>query len=559
MPRVLPFGDGAFLVETADLDGARAVAAAIERARRAGTAPAGSTETLTGFDSVVVRVDPGVVVHVEFETWLAGLAAGPDDMPGGQDADPGIPLDLPVTFDGPDLDAVADTIGVSPSAVVDRLTGRPLEVALLGFAPGFPYLIGLPPDLAAVPRRPSPRPSVPAGSVAIGGGFAAVYPQSSPGGWMVLGRTATRLFDPDRPPFTLVQPGQRVRFSVARATIRRSPARAAPAPAPSTGRRPPLRPHGDRFVQVVEPGLLTLVQDRGRAGVAALGVPGAGPADPESLQLANRLVGNPDGAAGLEITAWGPTLRFGDRAHVAVVAAAADGVDVHLDGHRVGPDLVLPVEAAQTVAVGRVRVGLRAYLAVAGGIDTPLVLGSRSSDQLSRLGPGPLAAGDRLGLGPPGRPHGQLYRPAPGPDTGPALIRVILGPHGFGSAATDALCATEWSVASDSNRVGLRLQGGRPVSTGGPAVTSTGMVTGAIQLPPDGRPIVLMVDHATLGGYPVIGCVISADLARLGQLRPGDRLAFAPVSRSQARRAHQERARALAGSVSGWFPTAAAT
>ena len=222
---VLPFGDGAFLVETGDLGAARALVAAIDRSHRAGTAPTGSAEMLIGFDSVVVRVDPGVAADERFGAWLAGLASHPEDRPapsaagsGGESGtSAGATVDIPVTFDGPDLDTVADVIGASPATVVDLFTRAPLEVALLGFAPGFPYLVGLPPGLAAVARRPSPRPSVPAGSVAVGGGFASVYPQSSPGGWMVLGRTSTRLFDPDRPPFALLHPGDRVQFTVARA------------------------------------------------------------------------------------------------------------------------------------------------------------------------------------------------------------------------------------------------------------------------------------------------------------------------------------------------------
>ena len=331
------------------------------------------------------------------------------------------------------------------------------------------------------------------------------------------------------------------------------------APPGAGHRRSPLVARSERVIEVVDPGLLTLVQDAGRRGVAALGVPAAGPADPESMQLANRLVGNPDGAACIEVTARGPTLRVRHRTHLAVVGATADDVDVHVDGHPASPDVVVPVEPGQTVTIGRVRAGLRAYVALAGGIETPLVVGSRSSDLLSGLGPGPLVVGDLLGLGVPGRPHGLLTRPTPAPGRGPARIRVVPGPHAFPPSAVDRLCSTEWSVAGDSNRVGLRLGGGHLSGAGRPEVTSTGMVTGAVQVPPDGSPIVLMVDHATLGGYPVIACVISADLARIGQLRPGDHLVFSPTTPERARREYQRRARALARSVSGWFPTAAAT
>jgi KipI family sensor histidine kinase inhibitor len=563
---VRPFGDRAFLVSVADVGSARALARAVDQAQRAGTAPAGTIGVLTGLDSIVVRVGPGAAGDDVFRAWLADLASRPADVPAngaGTGRRPerdgaGRTVSIPVDFDGPDLPAVADAIGATPSAVVDLLIATDLEVALLGFAPGFPYLVGLPPALAAVPRRTTPRPMVPAGSVAVGGGFASVYPQSSPGGWMVLGHTGTQLFDPRHPPYALLQPGDTVRFSVA-GTGSGDGMAGSDAAAPGFGRaRPPLTARGDRAIEVLEPGLLSLVEDAGRRGMAGLGVPEAGPADPESMDLANRLVGNAAGAAGLEITARGPTLRFGHEAHLAVVASAPDGVDVHLDGHPVGADLVVPVRPGQTLTVGRVRHGLRAYVALAGGIETPLVVGSRSSDQLSGLGPGPLVAGDLLDLGRPARPHGLLSRPPLGAVGPSGPVRVVPGPHPFPAAATDALSTTEWSVAADSNRIGLRLEGGTPLAAG-PPVTSTAMVTGAVQVPPDGNPIVLMVDHATLGGYPVIACVISADLARLGQLRPGDRLVFSPVSQVEARRASEQRARALAASVSGWFPTAAAT
>ncbi len=572
-PRVQPFGDAAFLVPTTGLAAARWLGRAIGDARHAGTAPAGILEVVVGFDSVVVRCDPGAV-DAGLAKWLAAVASRLPGEPGRGEpergeagrsgperatiGDDGRAVEIPVEFDGPDLEEVAAAVGDTSASVVELLTGTALEVALLGFAPGFPYLIGLPPALATVPRRATPRPAVPAGSVAVGGGFASVYPQSSPGGWMILGRTTTRLFDPHRPPFALLRPGDTVRFAVAAGGSLQGPGHPV-AGADVAHPRSARAVWGLRVVEVVEPGLLSLVEDAGRRGVAALGVPAGGPADPESMQLANALVGNGQGAACIEVAARGPTLRFTYPAYVAVVASAADAVEVDLDGYAVGADVIVPVRPGQTLAVGRVHAGLRAYVAVAGGILTPPVVGSRSSDQLSGLGLGPLRAGDRLEIGTPGRPHGLLSRPPPA-QAGPSRpVRVVLGPHPFPATATDALFATPWSVGADSNRIGLRLGGSRAIGAGRPAVTSTGMVAGAVQVPPDGDPIVLMVDHATMGGYPVIACVISVDLPRLGQARPGDRLAFAPVEPAEARRVYRRRALALAASVSGWFPTAAAT
>jgi biotin-dependent carboxylase-like uncharacterized protein len=314
-------------------------------------------------------------------------------------------------------------------------------------------------------------------------------------------------------------------------------------------------------VEIIDPGLLSLVEDGGRRSAADLGAPGAGPADPESMRLANRLVGNPDGAATIELTAVGPTLGFTGDAHVAVVASAADGVGVRIDGHPVSPDSVSPVQHGQVVAIGRVEVGLRAYVAVAGGFATPLVMGSRSSDMLSGLGPGPLVTGDQLDLGAPTRPHGWLSHPFDSAlSPAPAVIRVIHGPHHFPRSDRHGLVSTIWTVGDASNRIGIRLGSeARPLGRDAPSIGSTPMVTGAVQIPPDGDPIILMPDHATIGGYPVIACVISADLARLGQLRPGDTLRFASVDRQVARDEHFRRERILAGRVSGWFPTQAGT
>ena len=335
------------------------------------------------------------------------------------------------------------------------LCGTDLEVAFLGFAPGFPYLVGLPAELASIPRRSSPRPSVPAGSVAVAGGYASVYPQSTPGGWMLLGRTSLPLFDRGRPPYALLRPGDTVRFTEADRSGPPDPFRTE-AVAPGT--RLPLENRGSRFIEVLEPGLLSLVEDQGRCSSAALGVPGAGPADPEAMRLANRLMGNPDGAAAIELTARGPTLRFHGDTWVTVVGATAGAVDILVDGRRAHSGVVVPVADGQVVSVGRIRSGLRAYLAVSGGVDTPREIGSRSSDVLCGLGPGPLRAGDRLDLGSPARPRGRLSFPAVAPeDGGPRPLRVLAGPHRLAPDHYRELCSRPWTVGEASNRIGIRL------------------------------------------------------------------------------------------------------
>ena len=576
MAEVTPFGDGALLVEVEDVAAAHRLAFRLDVERTGGGAPEALGESVVGFGNVVVHLEPGRERPEVVEAWLRDLARRIPDRSGDVPAhDGGRRVVIPVTFDGPDLGAVATDLGTTPRAVVEALTAAPLEVAFVGFSPGFPYLVGLPPALASVPRRATPRASVPAGSVAVGGGFASVYPQSTPGGWMLLGRTSLRLFDPHRPPYALLRAGDAVRFTAERRSAGGGGTTADPGPigtaadGPTGVLRPLLANRGARFAEILEPGVLSLVQEQGRRSVAGQGVPRGGPADPEAMRLSNRLAGNADDAAAVEITVAGPSLRFTGDGYVTVVGVGVEAVGVLVDGRPVGSGAVVPVVDGQVVSVGRVRAGLRAYLAVSGGFDIPLEVGSRSSDMLCGLGPGPLRSGDRLDLGPPSRPLGLLSPPrVPFGSGGRPVLRVLPGPHLVPSGLR-RLLSGRWTVGAASNRVGLRLEAAGDLSTdarGDPAreraaaaIPSTGMVTGAVQIPPDGNPIVLMPDHATVGGYPVACCVISADLPLLGQLSPGDTVDFTPVDAMAARDARDRWERSMAERVSGWFPTAAGT
>ncbi len=558
-PIVRHYGDGGILVDLGSVHAAHRVAAAIQADMATDDLGGRVTGVVVGFGNVVVLLDEPDGPEGSLLSWvervvLRSLESDRASLGGQHRAGSTGPssMEIPVVFDGPDLPLVATAIGADEHQVVELLTRADLEVAFIGFAPGFPYLTGLPPELERIPRRATPRPSVPAGSVAIAAGFASVYPRSTPGGWMLVGSTTVRLFDPDRPPYARVRAGDRVRF-------RRTTDSGRRAQGNPEGDRPPLRARGGRWAEVVDPGLLTLVQDHGRLGVAGIGVPGAGASDPDGLLLANRLVGNPDRAAVLELSATGPTLRFAVDVHVAVVGCRSGAVDIELDGRPCPDSAVVPVGPGQLLAVGQVRTGLRACLAVSGGFETPMVMGSRSSDVLTGLGPGPLRAGDRLDLGRPLRPHGSLVPSGNGAASArPRAVRVLAGPRYAAGPAWDRLVEDRWTVDVTSNRIGVRLVGtGGPLPPGPAGAVSTGMVTGAVQVPPDGRPIILLPDHATVGGYPVIACVIAADRSVVAQLAPGDQLTFTGVDPAGAHRAWTERDRVLDGRVTGWFPTAA--
>ncbi|MDO9497116.1 MAG: biotin-dependent carboxyltransferase family protein [Nocardioides sp.] len=275
-------------------------------------------------------------------------------------------------------------------------------------------------------------------------------------------------------------------------------------------------------LHVRRPGPLTTVQDRGRPGLAHLGVPRAGPLDRPAADLANRLLGNDPAAAVLEVTLGGLELTSDRAVWVAVTGAPAPlSIDDTVRRHAHAEWL----PAGGTLRVGTPRTGVRSYLAVAGGLDVAPVLGSRSTDTLAWVGPPPVVAGVELAVGgSAGRPtpHDTPRPPVPGP------LRVHPGPRAdwFAAGALDTLCATTYAVGAASNRIGLRLEGPPLERQRSGELASEGMVVGAVQVPPDGRPVVFLADHPPTGGYPVLAVVEDADLWQCAQLRPGEPVRF---------------------------------
>jgi KipI family sensor histidine kinase inhibitor len=538
---VLPVGDAALRLETADTASGAAVATRVRQ-----SAWTGVRDVICGARSVLVVFDPEVADASALAMRLRNVERSP--FPEGS----GRRIEIPVRFDGPDLGEVGSISGLGPRGVVEALTAAELRVAVLGFSPGFAYLRGLPEALAGVPRRSSPRPSVPAGSVALAGGYAAVYPQRTPGGWQLLGTTPLSLFDPLTAPYARLQSGDRVAFVEVTALFR-----SATPDALDRGRAPWRWPGGAAFV-VEHPGTFAVVQDGGRVGLGHLGVPAAGPADPTSARLANALVGNEAGAPCLEIAGAGPVLSCRSAEFVAVVGGEPQ---VWLDGVEVLPGRVVPVAPGQRLSVSAPRRGLRSYLAVAGGLGVPTVMGSCSTDVLSWLGPGPLQAGDEIGVGQPTAAladHLLADAPAPAP-AGRRVLRVLPGPEvdWLAGGTLHSLADRRFIVEPASDRVGVRLRVADhrgPLARWGGEVSSAGMVTGAVQLPPSGQPIVLLPDHATVGGYPVAAVVITADLGQLGQCVPGEEVLLAPVTPVDAAEARAARHRSFSRAVAGRYP-----
>jgi biotin-dependent carboxylase-like uncharacterized protein len=276
---------------------------------------------------------------------------------------------------------------------------------------------------------------------------------------------------------------------------------------------------------VLAPGPFATIQDGGRVGWASIGVPRSGAADRSSADLANRLVGNLPEAAVVEVTAGGLRLRAERTILVAVTGAP---LPVSVGGREVPFNGPVTVPAGGVLALGLPTAGLRTYVAVRGGIDAPPVLGSRSTDTLSGLGPAPLAAGDRLAVGRLAGEEPVVDVAAVRPPSADPVLRVLPGPRRdwLVPEAWTALTTQAWTVTADSNRVGLRLSGPRLERARDDELPSEGLVPGAIQVPPDGAPVLFLADHPVTGGYPVLAVVVTPDLATVGQLRPGDVIRF---------------------------------
>ncbi len=279
------------------------------------------------------------------------------------------------------------------------------------------------------------------------------------------------------------------------------------------------------MIEVLRAGPLTTVQDLGRCGYAHLGVPRSGALDPPALRRANALVGNSATAAGLETTLLGCRLRFGVAATIAVTGAVAvvkiDGVAVADRVLEARADLVLEVAAGAVVEVGRATAGVRSYLAVRGGIGVPAVLGSRSTDTLSGLGPARLTDGAVLPLGADDGPSPAFPAVVRAPDELDLVVRP--GPRDSWFAAGE-LFASEYRLSPVSNRVGARLDGPSLTHVRDGELPPEGLVLGAIQVPANGQPLIFLADHPTTGGYPVIGVV--DDVTPLAQARPGTVVRF---------------------------------
>ena len=573
--RLLPVNLDAILVELADLDETLALFDALEADPIEGV-----TELVPAARTILVHFLPWVCPRPRL---VAGIAARQGRQ--GQ-ARQGTLVRIPVRYDGEDLVEMADHLGLSVEELVRRHAASVWQVAFTGFAPGFAYLSGGDP-VFNVPRRASPRTRIPAGSVGLAGTFSAVYPRATPGGWQLIGTTDVPMWDLTRTPPALLQPGQRVQFvdvateegeALQREVVQQRSAEAgdarltAASAAGSGGGE--VRAHsvataedagslgqdvcraGDETAvehafEVVATGLQALFQDAGRPGQARQGVSASGALDATAFRVANQLLGNEADATVIELLHGGFALRALTRTVVAVTGATGpldlkDASGAPLPAERHVP---LAMEPGDVLMVGAPERGLRSYLAVRGGFDVAPVLGSSATDTLAGVGPEPLRMGQGLAVGRRIRgavdadeagmakletllPH--LPDPVPSNSRGADAVQrhaivldLVLGPRTdwFDGESLELLQQQCWQVTQQSNRVGLRLLGEKPLQRAagfqGRELPSEGTALGALQVPANGQPVLFLADHPLTGGYPVIGCVAPHHLDLAAQLPPG--------------------------------------
>lgn len=501
----------------------------------------GIVDAVPGFSSLLIRFDPLVISSAKLVETFRRLHT----TQGAGTEISGRLVKIPVIYGGeggPDLENVAKLAEMTPADVVSIHSAEMYRVYFVGFTGGFPYLGGLNPKLSKVPRLATPKPKIPAGSVALAGGQTGIYPLSTPGGWHVLGHTKVPLFDPSQDPPALLRAGDHVQFipvAVDDATVDSGAAKMVMASVSSMNPASVVV-----WAKVKQPGMLLTIQDLGRQGHGRHGVSVSGTADDAAIRIGNALLGNPPGAAALEVTLGRASLIIKKDCWVVLTGA---NCDTTVSGSPFPPNKVQLLQKGEVLEMGKARDGARAYICVAGGVVAASVLGSRASDIKTGLGPKKLVAGQellhyeapapslrelkqdplRLALAEmKEQGQGWTLRVMPGPGNTPKDAEAGLTEEDRKKLAASFARGT-FTVDPLSDRMGVRLQwkGDSVPVTERPAggqTLSEGIAPGSIQLPPDGNPILLLADYQSTGGYLVPAVVIAADMWKVGQLRAGD-------------------------------------
>ena len=587
--RFLGVNNSAFLIELADLEETLALFDRLQQEIRREEKYLQDQEKLQGQESLqaiveiipaartlLIKFDPSLSDDNTLETKIAGLKLEKGQQKSGK------LVEIPVVYDGEDLDDVAALLKIDREEVIRRHTESHYQVAFCGFAPGFAYLTGGDP-LFNVPRRASPRKSIPAGSVALAGKFGGVYPQPSPGGWQLIGRTNVKMFDLDRDPPSLLKPGDRVHFvdvtkdysarpegatnfslsrndEAGKSTPERANSKAlkssASTKAAEANEKASLaktgghdnngrsateatpKPQENAVFKLVTTLMPVTFQDRGRLFQSSQGLSPSGALDQKAMANANRLVGNSLEQPVLEFTygnarikALQPSVIAFTGANLPITIKSAKGKVFVFE-----KNIPLAIDEGDEIILGRPLAGFRSYMALRGGFKVEPVLKSASFDSLSNLGPKPLSAGDNIFIANTSalRPvllslDDPYFLPEAGDNV---VLDVVMGPRTdwFTEQSIAMFLEKHWQVTPASNRIGIRLQSdARLERSRSDELPSEGTVTGAIEVPANGEPVLFLRDRPVTGGYPVIANLVEDQIDLAAQIPIGASIRFRAV------------------------------
>ena len=571
--RFLGVNNSAFLIELADLEETLALFDLLQQEIRRGQKDQQDQENFQAIVEIIpaartllVIFDASLTDENTLETQIAGLKLEKGQQKSGK------LVEIPVVYDGEDLDDVAALLKIDREELIRRHTESHYQVAFCGFAPGFAYLTGGDP-LFNVPRRASPRKSIPAGSVALAGKFGGVYPQPSPGGWQLIGRTDVKMFDLDRDPPSLLKPGDRVHFvdvtkdytvnaeGVTNFSFSRNEKAGLTKTgdeneAPKIGKtvgngktgshdnaellpsKKNLKPEEDAVFKLVTTLMPVTFQDRGRLFQSSQGLSPSGALDQKAMENANRLVGNPREQPVLEFTYGNARMKA---LQASVIAFTGANLPITIKSAK-GTVFVfekntpLAIDEGDEIILGAPLAGFRSYMALRGGFKVEPVLKSASFDSLSNLGPKPLVAGDKIFIAnnSPLQPVLlSLDDPYVLPEAGDnVVLDVVMGPRTdwFTEHSIAMFLEKHWQVTPASNRVGIRLQSdARLERSRSDELPSEGTVTGAIEVPANGEPVLFLRDRPVTGGYPVIANLVEDQINLAAQIPIGASIRFRAV------------------------------
>jgi antagonist of KipI len=542
----------------------------------------GVQQILPAYASLLIHYDPTLLGSTEVEQWCRKEASDQDNASNLEQLKKKPPrcISIPVQYGGeygPDLNEAATIANLnSPKDVCDIHSSGNYRVYFLGFTGGFPYMGGLPKELTSVPRLSTPRLSVPKGAVGIAAGQTGVYTLSSPGGWYLIGKTFMNLFNPYNDPPSLLQPGDEIKFVP---TVIEELDQQHEVVVDEN--KDLIETMKSPCIKIISSGPMTTVQDIGRSGYGRYGVSRSGAADNLAIRMGNALLGNQESSACLEVAMGGLVLQCLERPiHLALTGANCNATIQRSMLLGAPPEMVrinetFTLRPGDELALGYAKDGARTYLCIQNGFDVPYVLGSRSTDIRAKLGGVNgriLIPGDILGCVQDNStnedsmfvPLRSVYDPmlgrrhergeinwklrvlaGPGnpekdqasfkiPERHSALDTLVNNSHRFQVTPRSDRMAVCISIMDEKDNEGSLKKS--KLLVGGQQM-SEACVSGTIQLPPDGNPVILLAEHQTTGGYSVPCIVIQADLWQVGQMRPGDTLQFEETTEEKAREA----------------------